>query len=146
MLSSKYNPSKNIMIHSFSCKNFYSFSDPANVNFAVNDNAPDNNGYFTAPSGTRLSKVETVIGPNASGKTNLLKVLPFLKWLIADSFNINPAASLPVKPFLLGKQKTEPIELSVDFEIGSDIFIYSFSLSENKIFRKLKSRSVATAP
>lgn len=132
------------MIHSFSCKNFYSFSELAVVDFTVNDNAPNDNGYFTAPSGTRLSKIETVIGPNASGKTNLLKVLPFLKWLIADSFNINPSASLPVKPFLSGKQKTEPIELSVDFEIDGDIFIYSFSLSEKKILSeelKIKNKT-----
>ena len=132
------------MIHSFSCKNFYSFSELAVVDFTVNDNAPNDNGYFIAPSGTRLSKIETVIGPNASGKTNLLKVLPFLKWLIADSFNINPSASLPVKPFLSGKQKTEPIELSVDFEIDGDIFIYSFSLSEKKILSeelKIKNKT-----
>jgi AAA15 family ATPase/GTPase len=121
------------MIHSFSCKNFYSFNENTVVDFSVNENAPRDNGYFTADSGMRLSKIETVIGPNASDKTNLLKVLPFLKWLIADSFNINPAAPLPVKPFLLGKQKEEPIEMSVDFEIDGDIFIYSFSLSENKI-------------
>jgi AAA15 family ATPase/GTPase len=132
------------MIHSFSCKNFYSFSDPTIVDFSVNDNAPDDNGYFSAKSGIRLSKIETVIGPNASGKTNLLKVLPFLKWLIADSFNINPSAPLPVKPFLLGKQKKEPIELSVDFEIDGDIFIYSFSLSEKKILsEELKIKNKA---
>jgi len=132
------------MIHSFSCKNFYSFSELAVVDFTVNDNAPNDNGYFIAPSGTRLSKIETVIGPNASGKTNLLKVLPFLKWLIADSFNINPSASLPVKPFLSDKQKTDPIELSVDFEIDGDIFMYSFSLSEKKILSeelKIKNKT-----
>jgi hypothetical protein len=121
------------MVHSFSCKNFYSFSDLANVSFAVNDNAPLNNGYFAAPSGIRLSKIETVIGSNASGKTNLLKVLPFLKWLIADSFNINPAAHLPVKPFMFGEQKSKPTDLSVDFEINGDIYTYSFTLTEKMI-------------
>ena len=121
------------MIHSFSCKNFYSFSDLATVSFVVNEKAPDNHGYFLAPSGTRLSKVETAIGPNASGKTNLLKVLPFIKWLIADSSNINPNASLPVKPFMFGGQKNKPIELSADFEIDGNIYTYSFILEEKKI-------------
>ncbi len=121
------------MIHSFSCKNFYSFNDLTTVNFTVNEKAPNNNGYFKADSGIRLSKIETVIGANASGKTNLLKILPFMKWLIADSFNVNPNAPLPVKSFMFGGQKNKPIELSADFEISGDIFTYKFILNENKI-------------
>lgn len=132
------------MIHSFSCKNFYSFNDLATVNFTVNEKAPNNNGYFLTSSGIRLSKIETVIGPNASGKTNLLKVLPFLKWLIIDSFNINPNAPLPVKPFMFGEQKEKPTELSADFEINGDIYTYSFVLDEKKILSeelKIKNKT-----
>lgn len=121
------------MIHSFSCKNFYSFSDLTTVSFVVNDKAPVNNGYFTAPSGNRLSKIETVIGPNASGKTNLLKIMPFLKWLIADSFVANPSAPLPVKPFVFGEQKNKSTELSADFEIEGNVYTYSFILDDKKI-------------
>jgi AAA15 family ATPase/GTPase len=124
------------MIHSFSCKNFYSFSDLTIIDFSVNDKAPFNNGYFTAPSENRLSKIETVVGPNASGKTNLLKILPFLKWLISDSFIANPSSSLPVKPFLFGELKNKPTELSVDFEIDSSVYSYSFVLNENKILQE----------
>src|SRR3990167_11301397 len=110
------------MIHSFSCKNFYSFGDPATVSFVVNDNAPQNNGYFTAASGSRLSKVETIIGPNASGKTNLLKVLPFLKWLIIDSFNMKPEDPIAVQAFAFSDEKDQPTELSVVFEVdGKEI-------------------------
>ncbi len=127
------------MIHSFSCENFYSFQDEATVSFVVNDKAPKNDGYFNSPFGTRLSKIETVIGPNASGKTSLLRVLPFLKWLIVDSFNANPAMALPVKSFLLQKQANSPTGLSVDFEIEKDVFSYTFKLNEEKIlYEELK--------
>lgn len=127
------------MIHSFSCENFYSFQDEAALSFVVNDKAPKNDGYFNSPFGTRLSKIETVIGPNASGKTNLLRVLPFLKWLIVDSFNANPTAALPVKSFLLQKQANNPTGLSVDFEIEKDVFSYKFKLNEEKIlYEELK--------
>lgn len=132
------------MIHSFSCKNFYSFGEQMSLSFVVNDKAPDNNGYFTTSSGVRLSKVETVIGPNASGKTNLLKVLPFLRWLIVDSFIGDPADLLPAKPFLFGKSKDEPSELSVDFEISGDIYTYRFVLNDKKILAeelKVRNRS-----
>ena len=121
------------MIHSFTCKNFYSFAEDTTVSFVVNNKTPENDGYFKAPSETRLSKIETVIGSNASGKTNLLKILPFLKWLIVDSFNSNPSAQLPIKPFLFPKFKDKNSVLSLDFEIDSDIFTYTFELNDQKI-------------
>jgi len=121
------------MIHSFSCKNFYSFSELAEVSFAVNDNTPENNGYFKTPAGVRLSKVETVIGPNASGKTNLLKILPFLKWLIIDSFNTKPEDPIIVQSFAFGEAKNQPTELAVVFEIDGKVYSYSFVLNKQKI-------------
>src|SRR3989344_54621 len=121
------------MIHSFSCKNFYSFLEEATVDFEVNDNAPKNNGYFTSPSGSRLSKVEAVIGANASGKTNLLKILPFFKWLIVDSFTMNPDAPIALQGFAFGEDKNQPSELSVVFEIDGKIYSYSFILDKKKI-------------
>ncbi len=121
------------MIHSFSCKNFYSFGESAEINFEVNDNAPENNGYFPA-SGIRLSKVETIIGPNASGKTNLLKILPFLKWLIIDSLvKSKPEDLIVVQPFAFGEAKEQPTELSVVFEINGKMYSYSVILNKQKV-------------
>ena len=132
------------MLHSISCKNFYSFGDITALSFVVNDNAPQNNGYFTAPSGVRLSKVETVIGPNASGKTNLLKTIPFLKWLIVDSFNLNPQSPIIVRPFMFGGYKNKPSELSVVFEIATGVYTYNFVLDQIKIIsEELKLTSMA---
>lgn len=132
------------MIHSFTCKNFYSFGEETTLNFVVNDNAPENNGYFTAPSGTRLSKVETVIGPNASGKTNLLKILPFLKWLIIDSFNSKPDDQIVIQQFAFGDAKSEPSNLSVVFEIDGKIYTYQFVITQEKILNEeLKLTSFA---
>lgn len=116
------------MIHFFSCKNFYSFPKKTVISFVVNENAPDNNGYLKIPSGMRLSKAEIVIGPNASGKTNLLKIVPFLKWIILDSFNINPSAPIPIQPFMFSDLKNKPSELSVEFEINGNIYSYEFVL------------------
>jgi len=83
-----------------------------------------------------------VIGPNASGKTNLLKVLPFLKWLIVNAFNADPAALLPVKPFLFGSRAGKPTELSVDFEIDGNVYEYVFALNASRIvFEELRVRN-----
>lgn len=120
------------MLHSFTCKNFYSFSDLAKVDFVVNKKVPEDNGYLSAPSGVRLSKIEAIIGANASGKTNLLKVLPFLKWLILDSFVSHPNAKLPVKTYLFDDNK-KPVELSVTFEIDKNIYTYRVILDASRI-------------
>lgn len=129
------------MIHSFSCKNFYSFGEPTTVDFEVNGNAPQNNGYFKASSGMRLSKVGTVIGPNASGKTNLLKVPAFLKWLIVDSYTEKPDAPIVVKPFAFGELNNKPSELSVTFEIDGKIYTYSFELTQKRILKETLERT-----
>lgn len=120
------------MIHSLTCKNFYSFEEETTLSFVVNNNAPENNGYFTTPSGTRLSKVETVIGPNASGKTNFLKILPFLKWLITSK----PGNLIPVRPFAFGDSKNKPTELSVTFEINKKIYTHKFTLTSERILNE----------
>lgn len=121
------------MIHSFSCKNFYSFGDETKVSFVVNEKAPNDFGYFKSASGTRLSKVEAVIGSNASGKTNLLKVIPFLKWLIGGSINLKPTDPIPLQPFMFDGKNEKQTDLSVEFEIDGDIYIYEVSLKISKI-------------
>ena len=114
------------------------------MDFVVNDNVPQNNGYLKTKSGIRLSKVETLIGPNASGKTNLLKVLPFLKFLIVDSYEMKPDAGILVEPFLLDGNKEKPIDLSVTFELDEGVYIYSFTLDKKKIISedlKIKNKT-----
>lgn len=122
------------MIHSFSCKNFYSFGDETKVSFVVNEKAPNDFGYFKSASSTRLSKIEAVMGSNASGKTNLLKVLPFLKWLIGGSVNLKPTDPIPLQPFMFDGKNEKLTDLSVEFEVDDDIYIYEVSLKRTTIF------------
>lgn len=130
------------MIHLFTCENFYSFSGKTTFSFKVNNNAPKNNGYFTTPSDNRLSKTETVIGANASGKTNLLKVLPFLKWLIVDSFNRKPGNPIIIRPFTFGEEKNKPTKLSVVFETNKKIYTYKIAITKERILsEELKATS-----
>lgn len=130
------------MIHSFSCKNFYSFKNLTKLNFVVNNQAPKKSGFFKDSSGTRLSSVETVIGANASGKTNLLRLLPFMKWIIVDSFNADPNSSILIQSFKFDSDSNKPSELSTEFEVGGIVYDYFFSLTQERIFEeKLSYRS-----
>jgi uncharacterized protein len=124
------------MIHSFTLENFYSFAKLSKVDFEVNDKAPRNNAYIQTPSGTRLSKVEAIVGPNASGKTNLLKVLPFIKWIIVDSFNQDPAAPVLVNPYMFGNFQTKPSTLSVEFEMNGRTYLYKLLVNKERILEE----------
>ena len=99
----------------------------------MNEKVPNDFGYFKAPSDTRLSKIEAVIGSNASGKTNLLKVLPFLKWFISGSVNLKPSDPIPMQPFMFYGKTEKQTDLSVEFEINGSVYNYEFSLNTTKV-------------
>lgn len=125
------------MIHNFSCQNFYSIDQKVSVNFVAGNKAPDNSSYVNTKSGTKLSKVEAVIGPNASGKTNLLRVLPFLRWLIVDSFESSPEDKIPFKQYIRNAadefNNYNNSEFSVTFELEEGVYSYDFVLNNTRI-------------
>lgn len=124
------------MIHSFSCKNFYSFKEGCNTSFVVNNKAPKTDAYITLGSGVCVSKILTVIGPNASGKTNLLKVLPFLSWFIRSSFTADPNDEILIKPFAFSNYSKQPIFLEVNFEIDKKIYNYTIELTQQQVLHE----------
>lgn len=122
------------MIHRISLKNFYSFLEETEVNFVVNEKAPDTTSYFRGSYGDRLTKLMAVLGPNASGKTNLLKSISFLDWFITNSFSeAGPKEKIPFKPFLFCSED-KPSKLSVDFEIAQKLYRYNLEMNQEMVF------------
>jgi len=130
------------MLHKFGCQNFYSIAGENSIDFVVNDKAPQNDKYFPSAFGVRLMKAQAVIGPNASGKTNLLRVLPFAQWMIIYSFKASPNSQIPIKPFLFTKKSDNVSKISVEFEIDDDLYLYDLWLDSQKIhFEKLRIKN-----
>jgi AAA15 family ATPase/GTPase len=86
-----------------------------------------------AKSGERLSLVEAVIGPNASGKTNLLNALVSVQWLISDSMYERNRLSSIFSGFAGNKKKDKPVTVSVTFEIKGSVYKYIVSIAEDRI-------------
>lgn len=122
------------MVHKFSAKNFFSIKDTLEVSFEVNNNAPDNSGYIK-DFNYRTSKIMATIGPNASGKTNVLKILSFLRYLIVDSFtDLKPSERIPLYPYaFVGRENNLPTVLSVTFSCGDSLYEYFISLNQDQI-------------
>lgn len=129
------------MIHSYSAKNFYSIKDRIKVDFTVPESVKDKISYVNDGDTATVSLIETVVGPNASGKTNALKVLAFTQWLVFRAYHDDPDHEIPLRPF--GHHKsTSPTEISVTFSVDNRLFIYSFELTRKMIVKEvLKERS-----
>lgn len=132
------------MINKFTAKNFYSFEDEVKLSFLVDKKAPNSNSFINTQSGARISLVEAIIGPNASGKTTALKAIAFVQWLIVDSYRRN-RYHLPFQPYAINKKSNKPTEISVDFEIDSELFTYSCKLTRQRLISEsleVKSKSI----
>jgi len=124
------------MILEFSLTNFYSFKEENRVSFIVNKKSPCSDAYVETKHGERMTKILACFGANASGKTNLLKALPFLSWFIRNSFNLKPDDLIPFQPFRFENDDLGYATLSVDFEHGEKIYRYLLQLTPEQVINE----------
>lgn len=120
------------MLISLRCSNFFSFAEESIVSFEMGKKPSSTAFDIVVSTDRRLNKVIAVVGPNGSGKTQLIKPLAFLSWFIGDSFlGIEPDASLPFKPHALLSEQNTRFELV--FRIKDDEFRYILEANRNHI-------------
>lgn len=104
------------MIHHLEIENFFSIRDPQQVDLRVAANAPDLPGRFAPPwkgSKDRTPKIVAIFGPNASGKSTVLRAISFIAWFARESFNLAPGARLPFEKFNSNEGRDAPTRLSL---------------------------------
>ena len=102
------------MIHHLEIENFFSIRDPQQVDLRVAANAPDLPGRFGPPwkgSKDRTPKIVAIFGPNASGKSTVLRAISFIAWFARESFNLAPGARLPFEKFNSNEGRDAPTRL-----------------------------------
>jgi uncharacterized protein len=102
------------MLLSYSFSNFHSFAETTKVSFVLNQRDTVHGWDRMSPSGERVTTATTVMGANGAGKSNLIKVGPFLAWFVSNSFNLQPEE--PIAFMLHQAHQAEPAE----FEIEAD--------------------------
>lgn len=127
------NKGKN-MILKFGAKNFFSFNEGVEISLKLGANCPEN-----ISKGKPVSNLLCVKGANGSGKSNLLKVVSFLKTFCCDSFIIKPDETIFIYSFF---NNESPIELFCDFESSGIQYRYEVSLTDEKVFYEKLSRKV----
>jgi len=120
------------MIHSITLQNFHSIKDPVTLSFLVDRYAPKSNAYVDTSDGKRISKVEVIVGPNASGKTTVLTGLTIIQWLLSMSF-LNARYEIDDLMAPHANDSKKPTVLSTTFQIDEDVFDYTVSSLKGRI-------------
>jgi hypothetical protein len=66
-------------------------------------------------SGKRVPKVIALFGPNASGKSTVLRTLQYLAWFVRESFQFGAGSSLPFESFWDDAAYNAPIRIAIEF-------------------------------
>jgi hypothetical protein len=122
------------MLHKYAFSNFQSFRERTEVSWLLDGRVPPAVWSGAATSGERVSSVMAVIGPNASGKTALLKPILFVHWFITHSFAIVPTALLPVAPHAAARN--EPIEFEVEADFEGRLWRYTLRCTPQRVLHE----------
>ena len=126
------------MLHRYAFSNFQSFRDRTEVSWLLDGKVPEAVWSHAAGSGERLSTVMAVIGPNASGKTALLKPILFLEWFIRHSFAADPAQALPYAPHAAATG--EPSEFEADVDMDGRLMRYTLRCTPQRVLNEALHR------
>ena len=126
------------MLIDFRVKNFRSLRDEQVLSLVA---AKDKTLHElnTMPSGIKaapfLLRSAVIYGANASGKSNLIKALHYMRAVVAESASImQPGELFNVKPFRLdAKSSTQPTEFEVTFIVDGVRHQYGFALTADRV-------------
>ena len=120
------------MLKSLAVRNFQSFHEQVQISLELNKQTPDDNRALMTPLGSKLTKVLAVIGPNASGKTTLIKSLAFLDWFIRQSFQAKVDAPVPLISHFGATNETS--EFEIEFELDGKDWRYRLVANETRVY------------
>lgn len=129
------------MLLQFRVKNFRSIAEEQTFSMVAGKSSSGKIEYST-PTNNSLApyalKVATIVGPNASGKSNLIKAMCFFNDFIIHCIgktNINK--NIPVEPFKLDRKlEKSPSEFDVCFIHKGNFYQYGFTLDENQVYNE----------
>ncbi len=121
------------MIIEYGLKNFFSFREESTVSFRFDNNVPESVSH-----NEEAAKLLGIKGGNASGKTNLIRALRFIKYFVSESVRSDSEEDIPVDCFSLDKSK--PTELFIEFKFKETYYKYEASLTRTSVVSECLSK------
>jgi hypothetical protein len=122
------------MLHRYAFSNFQSFRDRTEVSWLLDRTVPAAVWSDQVNSGERVSRVMAVIGPNASGKTALLKPILFMHWFVSHSFSAEPGAALPFQSHAAAPD--EPSEFEAELDVDGRLMRYTLRTTRLRVLHE----------
>lgn len=137
------------MIRYMFLRNFFSFRGETLLDLRASAKTPTDDSFAPSMMNDQVSVLTGVFGPNAAGKTNLLKGLAFLNFFLRNSYEqLEEGAQIPIDTFFMDGE--DPAELKIEFEGGGEVYQYEVKLtmdeiqSERLLLRHPQTRSFRT--
>ncbi|WP_373496212.1 ATP/GTP-binding protein [Aquiflexum sp.] len=128
------------MIFQFSIQNYKSIYRRLTLSFIAETlkQHEDTNLINTEFNKISLLKTLALYGANASGKTNLIKGLSFMRDFILNSaLQYQPNRTIEVEAYkLLLKSQNEPSQFEIDFIVNNQRYKYGFIVNKTTILRE----------
>lgn len=126
------------MLLEFSIKNFLSFKEEITFSMHALENISGHERDNLYPVGKQsILKTAVIYGANASGKSNLIIAMGYMRHIVAQSLKLNPNDLIDFKPFALSPETLfQPTEVEVSF-LHQDIYYrYGFRLDDKRIHKE----------
>lgn len=124
------------MISKLSIRNFRSIKDEVELNFTPTSIRGLGDNIHRLTKKNRLLKTNVIFGPNASGKSNVLRAVKAIEFLIHQSSEFKHGDKIgPYEPHLLDTKTTdEPVSLGIEFFASNKIkYEFQFKFCSEKI-------------
>ena len=125
------------MILKIEFENFFSIRDRVRIDFrAASINtalARELSHNVMEWKGVPVLKTVGLFGPNASGKSNILKAITFCCRMILDSYLHNEGVTFNFEPFKFDGWQKKPSKFLIDFVCEDVEYEYSFELTRERI-------------
>ena len=125
------------MILKIEFENFFSIRDRVRIDFrAASINtalARELSHNVMEWKGVPVLKTVGLFGPNASGKSNILKAISFCCRMILDSYLHNEGVTFNFEPFKFDGWQKKPSKFLIDFVCEDVEYEYSFELTRERI-------------
>ena len=128
------------MLVEFSAANFRSINEVQKLTLvagAGKEHLSQNTFDSSLTGFPRLLRSAVIYGPNAAGKTNLLRALQFMQQLVVTSATFQEATRVAHSPFRLSRKTTaSPSEFEVVFVNEGVRYEYGFSVDADRVHKE----------
>lgn len=120
------------MIRKVKFNNFYSFKKEQEISFLTSKKNSYSFVQSKAKENQQITKIAGLVGGNASGKTNTMRLFSFFGYFVCAERR-GGDIDIAFKTFFGNKEKSD---FYIEFEMDNAIYFYEFSIEENVIIRE----------